>query len=249
MRKHILMSLCAGSLLLGACAGKGEQKMSVSQEPDTLLMLVGSYASANQEGIKAYRFNQETGEAVLASTLSGIENPSFLVPTEDGTHVYAVGETEKGFTANALALDTLTSGLALLNSQSTGGASPCYITVSPDGKFVLTANYMGANITVFPRLADGKLGEGHVISFQGKGADKERQEQPHLHCVYFTPDGKLLLANDLGLDRIHAFPVKQTSGTKGTDLLDEAAAFDIELAPGSGPRHTCFDKQENMRIC
>lgn len=96
MRKHILMSLCAGSLLLGACAGKGEQKMSVSQESDTLLMLVGSYASANQEGIKAYRFNQETGEAVLASTLSGIENPSFLVPTEDGTHVYAVGETEKG---------------------------------------------------------------------------------------------------------------------------------------------------------
>lgn len=89
------MSLCAGSLLLGACAGKGEQKMSVSQEPDTLLMLVGSYASANQEGIKAYRFNQETGEAVLASTLSGIENPSFLVPTEDGTHVYAVGRDGK----------------------------------------------------------------------------------------------------------------------------------------------------------
>lgn len=50
MRKHILMSLCAGSLLLGACAGKGEQKMSVSQEPDTLLMLVGSYASADQKG-------------------------------------------------------------------------------------------------------------------------------------------------------------------------------------------------------
>ena len=54
MRKHILMSLCAGSFLLGACAGKGEQKMSVSQEPDTLLMLVGSYASADQEGIKTY---------------------------------------------------------------------------------------------------------------------------------------------------------------------------------------------------
>ena len=42
------------------------------------------------------------------------------MPTENGTHVYAVGETEKGFTANALALDTLTAGLTLLNSQSTG---------------------------------------------------------------------------------------------------------------------------------
>ena len=44
------MSLCAGSLLLGACAGKGEQKMSVSQEPDTLLMLVGSYEVQIKKG-------------------------------------------------------------------------------------------------------------------------------------------------------------------------------------------------------
>ncbi len=241
--KQILMSLCVGGILMGACTGKSEQKTSVTHEADTLLMLVGSYAKADQEGVKVYRFNQETGDALQASALSGIENPSYLVPDQDGTHVYAVGETEKGFTANALALDTLTASLSLVNSQSTGGASPCYITVSPDGKFVLTANYMGANITVFPRLANGSLGEGHAIAFQGKGADKERQDQPHLHCVYFTPDGKFLLANDLGTDRIHAFPVKQVSGTQATDLLDEAAAFDIELAPGSGPRHACFDKQ------
>ena len=63
MRKHILMSLCAGSLLLGACAGKGEQKMSVSQEPDTLLMLVGSYASADQEGIKTYLLQSGDGRS------------------------------------------------------------------------------------------------------------------------------------------------------------------------------------------
>lgn len=200
--KQILMSLCVGGILMGACAGKSEQKTSVTHEADTLLMLVGSYAKADQEGVKVYRFNQETGDAVQASALSGIENPSYLVPDQDGTHVYAVGETEKGFTANALALDTLPASLSLVNSQSTGGASPCYITVSPDGRFVLTANYMGANITVFPRLANGSLGEGHAIAFQGKGADKERQDQPHLHCVYFTPDGKLLLANDLGTDRI-----------------------------------------------
>ena len=109
--KQILMSLCVGGILMGACAGKSEQKTSVTHEADTLLMLVGSYAKADQEGVKVYRFNQETGDAVQASALSGIENPSYLVPDQDGTHVYAVGETEKGFTANALALDTLPASL------------------------------------------------------------------------------------------------------------------------------------------
>lgn len=107
----------------------------------------------------------------------------------------------------------------------------------------------GSKYYGFPSFGGWKVRRGACHFLRGKGADKERQEQPHLHCVYFTPDGKLLLANDLGLDRIHAFPVKQTPGTKGTDLLDEAAAFDIELAPGSGPRHTCLTSRENMRIC
>ena len=39
------------------------------------------------------------------------------------------------------------------------------------------------------------------------GRIKKRQEQSHLHCVTFTPDGKFLLATDLGTDCIYLFPI------------------------------------------
>ena len=89
---------------------------------------------------------------------------------------------------------------------------------------------MGGNVTVFPLGSRGELLEGDTLVFTGSGPDKERQSQPHLHCVLFTPDGRLLLANDLGTDRIHAFPVSEK---KGEGLLDRAAT-------GSGSRTTTY---------
>ena len=65
---------------------------------------------------------------------------------------------------------------------------------------------------------------------------KERQSQPHLHCVEFTPDGKFLVANDLGTDKIHVFPLDSDGKP------DEKAGFDVNLEAASGPRHICFSK-------
>lgn len=92
---------------------------------------------------------------------------------------------------------------------------------------MLTANYMGGNVTVFPLGSRGELLEGDTLAFTGSGPDKERQSQPHLHCVLFTPDSRLLLANDLGTDCIHVFPVSEK---KGEGLLDRTASYDVKLA-------------------
>lgn len=100
----------------------------------------------------------------------------------------------------------------------------------PVGKFVLTANYIGGSITVFPLDKDGKLkSETRLISFTGNSLDKERQTQPHLHCIEFTPDHKYLLASDLGTDQIHVFPVSEnvTDGVSHS-LLNESEEFNIK---------------------
>lgn len=236
-----MLAMCMSAALLGACSGNGGRKAAEAEgkmSGDTLLMLVGSYAEADAEGIKVYEWNQETGEGVYCSGLKGIRNPSFLTVAPDGQHVYSVGENEeKTSTANALLLDPVTKQLSFLGESATDGAAPCNITLSPGRDYVVTANYNGASITVFPVDEDGTLGEGNVIRFEGKGSDAERQEQPHLHCVYFSPDGKFLLANDLGTDCIHVFPIDAS----GEGLLNAAEAFDVQLAPGSGPRHAVFD--------
>ena len=224
---------CIGALMLCACTS-----MKQKETMEKMYLMVGSYATPEEEGIKVYAWDGEKGEAAYVSGLKGISNPSYQVVSADGKHVYSVGEDDGlTSTAHALSFDKSQGRLALTNTQLTQGGAPCYINLSPHEDYVVTANYMGGSISVFPLEASGRLGENvSTFAFKGEGVLKERQSQPHLHCVEFTPDGKFLLANDLGTDKIHVFLLKSNG------QLDKENTFDVELEPGSGPRHLCFSK-------
>ncbi len=224
---------CVGALMLCACTS-----MKQKETMEKMYLMVGSYATTEEEGIKIYAWDNENGEATYVSGLKGISNPSYQVASADGNRVYSVGEDE-GLTStvHALSFDKTKGVLTLMNTQLTQGGAPCYVNLSPDARWIITANYMGGNISQVPLEASGRLGENvSTFAFEGEGVLKERQSQPHLHCVEFTPDGKFLLANDLGTDKIHVFPMTPEG------KLDEMGTFDIELEPGSGPRHLCFSK-------
>lgn len=240
MNKKLILC-CAGIAILTGCTGKKSQQAATTSASDTLHMLVGSYGPADQEGIKVYKFNQATGEGQYVSGVKGISNPSYQTVSRDGKRVYSVGEDDGGTAcANALTFDAATGTLTLINSQPTQGAAPCHIALSPEEDYVVTANYNGSNISLFPLDGKGRLKPGQTIGFEGSGPDKERQAIPHLHFVYFTPDNRYLLANDLGTDRIHSFPLNTRQKGSNTPLVDRQRASDILLAPGSGPRHAVF---------
>ena len=224
---------CIGALMLCACTS-----MKQKETMEKMYLMVGSYATPEEEGIKVYAWDGEKGEAAYVSGLKGISNPSYQVVSADGKRVYSVGEDDGlTSTAHALSFDKSQGRLTLMNTQLTQGGAPCYINLSPHEDYVVTANYMGGSISVLPLETSGRLGENvSTFAFEGEGVLKERQSQPHLHCVEFTPDGKFLLANDLGTDKIHVFPL----ATDGK--LNEKATFDVELEAGSGPRHLCFSK-------
>ena len=235
MKPTLATSMFAAALALTAC------NTTHAPEAEELYLIVGSYSAATDEGIKVFSFDENTGTPTYLSGLSGIENPSFVYPSADGTRLYAVGENfeaKKG-SANALSFDKATGTLTLLNTQPTHGDAPCNIIVSPSsvgseqvGKWLYTSNYNGGSITEFPLDAEGKLGEGRVIAFSGSSVDSTRQTQPHLHAVNFTPDGRFLLANDLGTDNVHVFPAAAP--------LDTTKLTDIKVPAGMGPRHLCF---------
>lgn len=240
MNKKLILC-CAGIAILTGCTGKKSQQAVTTSVSDTLYMLVGSYGPADQEGIKVYKFNQATGEGEYVSGVKGISNPSYQTVSKDGKRVYSVGEDDGGTAcANALTFDATTGTLTLINSQPTQGAAPCHIALSPEEDYVVTANYNGSNISLFPLDGKGRLKPGKTIGFEGSGPDKERQAIPHLHFVYFTPDNHNLLANDLGTDRIHRFPLNTRQKGSNTPLVDRQRASDIRLTPGSGPRHAVF---------
>ena len=228
-----IMVGCIGALMLGACTS-----MKQKETMENMYLMVGSYATPEEEGIKVYRWNPEDAEAMYVSGLKGISNPSYQVVSADGNRVYSVGEDEgETSTVHSLTFDKSKGALTLMNTQLTQGGAPCYVNLSPDEKWVLTANYMGGSVSMFGLDNEGKIRANlKVFNFEGQGADKVRQSQPHLHCVEFTPDGKFLLTNDLGTDKIHVFPLASDG------RLDKEDAFDVELEAGSGPRHISFSK-------
>ena len=230
--KRIILG-CIGAWMLNACV-----PVKQNEAMENMYLLVGSYATPQEEGIKVYTWDNEKGEATYVSGLTGISNPSYQVVSADGERIYSVGEDDGlTSTAHALSFDKANGKLTLMNTQLTQGGAPCYINITPDGKSVITANYMGANISLIPLETSGPLSENvSTIDFKGEGVLKERQSQPHLHCVEFTPDGKFLVANDLGTDKIHVFPLDSDGKP------DEKAGFDVNLEAASGPRHICFSK-------
>lgn len=244
MNKFIF--LCLSCIAIWGCKSKQENTVvseEVNSDKNELYLLAGSYSLPQAEGIKLFRFNENTGEIVYVNGLKGISNPSYLTLSNDENYIYSVGEDDdKSSTANAIRLDKKTGKLTFINSQLTRGAAPCYIRISPDGHFLLTANYTGGSISIFSIEEDGRIGEiPSVIHFKGHGLDRERQEQAHLHCVEFTPDNKYLLANDLGTDRIYKYPLaRKVEKIMPSSFLEVKKRQDVELKPGSGPRHICF---------
>ncbi len=237
MIKRVLSIGLLGLLLFG-CKPKNKVQ-TMEDSTNKMYMLVGTYSSAEEEGIHVYQFDQENGELSRVSGVKGIPSPSYLVVSNDGNFVYSIAEEEGDkAAAHSLSFDKDKGVLNLLNSHPTKGDAPCYIELDPQNRFAVTANYSGGSISVFPINENGKLlPASQVVKFSGSGKDKERQEKPHLHSVIFSPDDKHLFANDLGTDRIYKFNV---SHAHSSEFLKEGEPAHFSVEPGSGPRHNCF---------
>jgi 6-phosphogluconolactonase len=202
-------------------------------------LLVGTYTSGKSEGIYVYAFDTEKGTLSPLHVAKGVADPSYLTASPGGEWVYAVNEQsgEKEGMVSAFRYDKAKGALSFLNQQPSGGGDPCYLTISPDGKHLLVANYSGGSIGVLPIEEGGRLGAPlQVIEHEGSSVNEKRQEKPHVHSVVLSPDGRYLLAGDLGTDQIVRYPFN----TQGEQPLQEARATATPVEAGSGPRHLLF---------
>jgi len=204
------------------------------------IMYVGTYTKGMADGIFVYSFNDHSGKLVDLKIPVVSNNPSFLTISPNKKYLYSVGELDNlsanhsgGVSAFRIEKD---GQLSLLNRVLTNGANPCHVSLSPDGKKLVTSNYSGGNISLFNVLPDGGLSEiVQTVQHLGKGPFPGRQTEPHAHSARFDASGKLLFAADLGIDELKIYQVG--SGVK--PLTPNAQPF-VKLAPGSGPRHFDF---------
>lgn len=240
MKKALITGCAIGMLAWGCSPKKQKAEQALQEQEGKLTMLVGTYTSGESKGIYSYRFDEENGTATFLSEAE-VENPSYLAVAPDGNTVYAVSElNDERAAVCAFAFEKEKGSFRPLNVQPTQGEDPCYIITN--GKYAVTANYSGGSISVFPIAPDGSLlPAAEVLKLEGSGADPERQRKPHLHCVQFSPDGRLLFANDLGTDKIYKYEVdKNADANNGKPFLKEGTPAAFRVAAGSGPRHLTF---------
>lgn len=188
---------------------------------------VGTYTREASEGI--YRFTLDYDEKKLKNVqvAAKIGSPTYLA-IEQG-YLYAVAQNDEQGGIAAFELDEETGSLRYLNRKLSDGAPPCHVTVK-DGE-LLAGNYHRGTVELFQTNEQGSIHiKVDVAEHEGNGPH-ERQEKPHVHYTAHTPDGKYILAADLGTDELVTYDVK---GNK----LKRVATF--KAHPGSGSRHLAF---------
>jgi 6-phosphogluconolactonase len=226
---------------LSAAALAGGRRLW-AREPDGLVF-AGTYTDqgSTSQGIYAYRWDADSGTMAPLGLVAKTVNPSFLAVSPNRRQLYAVNQVDryrgaKSGSVSSFAVDAVSGKLKLINVASSGGASPCKITVDFEGKAAFAANFDGGSIASFRVLRGGALSDP-VSRFQysGHGADPVTQAGPHAHCTTVSPDNRYLLINDLGLDRVSVYRVNPDTARLTPDL----PAF-YQAPPGSGPRSLAF---------
>ena len=237
-------SFVASSVALAGTLAAGAAGAQPKDADAPLIAYVGTFSSplkdvpptqvdlppGNGRGIHIFNVDRATGALTAAGVHEMGTSPSHLAVNAAGTRLYSANETDrrgdqKDGTVTAFAIDPKDGSLKPLNTVTSGGAGPTYVSLHPSGKFLLVANYFGGAVAVLPVLADGKLGAatdvkvdtGKVGPTKAPNAPKgsfafSGHDRTHAHQILADPSGKYVLHVDLGLDTIFVWKFDSTKG-------------------------------------
>jgi len=203
-------------------------------------LYIGTYTRDSSQGIYEYKFDASDGSLTQVGVTKGVTDPSYLAISPDHKYLYAVNEyrysDHSGGDLSAFSINKDDGSLTHLNTKSTNGTSPCYVSVDHTGNYAFTANYSSGSFSMFPINSDGSLDSASVtVQHQGNSVNKDRQASPHVHCTHLTPDNKYLIVDDLGTDHVYQYAFSADSGA-----FNQEPVHKYKVKPGAGPRHITF---------
>jgi len=191
----------------------------------------------DSRGLYAINFNTETRELGKVWHVANGQNPSFIARSRKGLF-YSVFEAGQGQgTVNVFSWDKNNQLLAARSSVPSAGASPCYVSLSPDESYLAVANYMSGNAAVYKldeKSGAAQINTQQLVQHEGSGPNASRQEAAHAHWVQWNPAGDRMYVVDLGIDKVMSYRFDKINGK----LSEAEIAYTAE--PGAGPRHMVF---------
>lgn len=200
-----------------------------------LLIGTGTASPSTSKGIYLADWNLKTGELGPRTLVAELESPTWLALSPRAPRLYALSEINAGrVTAFDLRRDSSLT-LQKINAQTAEGEGPAHLSVNTDGRSAFVANYGSGSITAYKIGKSGAL-SAPVSHVQYTPVDADPvHARPHAHQATPSPDGRFLLVNDLGSDRILVYRIDAGSGK----LTPNSPAF-WQARLKSGPRHLVF---------
>jgi 6-phosphogluconolactonase len=228
----------------GPAASENAVTLSAVNADSVRILYVGTYTEKEDfvegkaTGMYIYKLNLNSGRLSYVGSSPHTVNPSYLVVDASSQNLYAVNETaSKDKPAGTISAFRLTAGgntMEYVNTVSSQGNAPCYISLDKTRKWVMCANYGSGTVAVIPVLNDGKLGNATFThQHRGKGSTP-RQDSPHAHLIVQSPYNEFVYSCDLGLDTIFIYKLNAEKG-----ILSRAGKSYATM-PGAGPRHLAF---------
>ncbi len=189
------------------------------------------------DGIYIYNLDTIQGSLTKVSSIKNAKNPSYITLSDNGKMLYTCtdSKTPNAGSVSSFKFNPENGILSYLNQESSHGENPVYVSVHPNGKWLVTANYTESSISLYPINTNGSIGEINKSLQYHIGSNKSlRQKKSHMHSAIFSQNGNYLLSADLGADKIRVY----TFNTKSAQPLAEKDI--INSPPRSGPRHLRF---------
>lgn len=196
---------------------------------------IGSYGDGNgYGGISIFKWDKERERLLPCGNETRCRNPSYMAVHPYKNILYAANEVADCAIITAHKIDKTQGILEYINMARVPGNGMCHISVLPNGKAVVASNYGSGNLASCALEPSGKLGEAITSFRHGDGGSGTQRKNAHIHQAEAYPDGKKVIAVDLGYDTLKVYDVNEAG------VLTEDSDLMVTLENGQGPRHIRF---------
>ena len=213
----------------------------ISCQTRPVRLFAARYNSTGGKGFAIYDVNLSSGTFNRVIEADAGPDPSYFCFSGKYSMIYAANEVMdfsgvNGGGVTALKYTPESGKVEKIGDLMVPKGGPCYITLSPDGNFLLLASYSSSSIAVVRLDQSGRPEKvTDTISFPANG-----ESISHPHMIAFDPAGKKVYLTDLGLDHVLIYDFDSAAGT-----LKQINNGVVNFAKGAGPRHFTFNREGN----
>ncbi len=172
------------------------------------------------------KIDGEDGKLTILERYSGVVEGNYIALAPDQASLLVTSKNSTKDQGGLVQYSILEDGnLSYVTEKLKAGDLPCYVSITPDSEYVLSANYADDQISLYSY-------SNSLLSSEIDNIIKPDQSKGHF--IKTDPSGKFVHAVFLGLDKVLNYKIENNAFVENPDQPS------FSLPNGFGPRHMIF---------